>query len=263
MTRKASFTLPFLIFAMALLLNGCGSTKKIVYLQGADTLNLENSQYLYDARIMPKDLLTITVSATDPDAAKPFNPGKGGYQGSSGGSNNQLQYLVDNDGNINFPLVGTLHMAGLTKRESEQMIKEKITPYLSKTENPVVTVEMSSYRVTVLGEVSRPGTIKVDQEKINILEAIAQAGDLTMYGKRDNVQLIRVDAKGKKEIHTLNLNKADIITSPYYYLQQNDIVYVEPNKTKIDSTAINSVSIWFSVISFLTSMATLVVSIVK
>ena len=122
---------------------------------------------------------------------------------------------------------------------------------------------MSSYRVTVLGEVSRPGTIKVDQEKINILEAIAQAGDLTMYGKRDNVQLIRVDAKGKKEIHTLNLNKADIITSPYYYLQQNDIVYVEPNKTKIDSTAINSVSIWFSVISFLTSMATLVVSIVK
>ena len=152
MTRKASFTLPFLICAMALLLNSCGSTKKIVYLQGADTLNLENSQYLYDARIMPKDLLTITVSATDPDAAKPFNPGKGGYQGSSGGSNNQLQYLVDNDGNINFPLVGTLHMAGLTKRESEQMIKEKITPYLSKTENPVVTVEMSSYRVTVLGE---------------------------------------------------------------------------------------------------------------
>ncbi|MBR1401555.1 MAG: polysaccharide export protein [Prevotella sp.] len=263
MTHKSSFILPFVAFAMALLLNSCGSTEKIIYLQGADTLNLDKSQYLYDARIMPKDLLTITVSATDPEAAKPFNPGKGGYQASSGGGGNQLQYLVDNDGNINFPVVGTLHIAGLTKRESEQMIKSQIAPYLSKTENPIVTVEMSSYKVTVLGEVGSPGTIRVDQEKINILEAIAQAGDLTMYGKRDNVHLIRVDAKGKKEIHTLNLNKADIITSPYYYLQQNDIVYVEQNKTKIDSTAISSVSMWFSVISFLTSMATLVVSIVK
>ena len=263
MTRTEKFILPLLAIAMVMLLGSCGSTKKIIYLQGADTLNLDKSEFLYDARIMPKDLLTITVSATDPDAVKHFNPSKSGNQGGSGGSNNQLQYLVDNNGNINFPVVGTLHLAGLTKRESEQLIKSKISPYLANTENPVVTVEMSSFKVTVLGEVSSPGTFRVDQEKINILEAVAQAGDLTMYGKRDKVHLIRVDSKGKKEIHTLNINNADIITSPYYYLQQNDIVYVEPNKTKIDSTAINSVSIWFSVISFLTSMATLVVSIVK
>lgn len=262
MKHKTSFILPFLAFAMALLLNSCGSTKKIIYLQGADTLDLDKSQRLYDARIMPKDLLTISVNTTDPEAAKPFNPSKGSF-GTSGGSSNLLQYLVDNDGNIEFPIVGTLHVLGMTKRECEQMIKTKIAPYLSKTENPVVTVEMSSFKVTILGEVGSPGAISVAQEKINILEAIAQAGDLTMYGKRDNVHLIRVDAKGKKEIHTLNLNKADIINSPYYYLQQNDIVYVEPNKTKIDSTAISSVSMWFSVISFLTSMATLVVSIVK
>ncbi len=254
----------FFMFVMLLLtLAGCGSTEKIIYLQGADTLTM-NRVGLYDARIMPKDELTISVNTTDPDAAKPFNLIMGGQQGHvTANSDMLLRYQVDNDGKIVFPVVGTLHVGGLTKRECEQLITSKIAPYLSADEHPVVTVNMSSYRVTVLGEVKTPGTLRVANDKITILEAVAQAGDLTMYGKRNNVMLIRLDEKGRKQVYRIDLTDANLLNSPYYYLQQNDVVYVEQNKTKINSTKINSVSIWFSVFSFLASITTLVVNIVK
>ena len=137
-------------------------------------------------------------------------------------------------------------------------------PYLSATENPVVTVKMASYRVTVLGEVASPGVVPVNSEKMSILEALAQAGDLTIYGKRDNVLLIREDAAGEKHQYRINLNDANLINSPYYYLQQNDLVYVEPNGTKAKNSAIGqSTTLWFSFVSILTSVAALVVNIVR
>ena len=141
---------------------------------------------------------------------------------------------------------------------------EKIKPYLNASERPIVTVRMINYKISVLGEVQRPGMFTVANEKINILEALAQAGDLTIYGVRDRVKLIREDNTGKKEIHELNLNDANIINSPYYYLQQNDIVYVEPNKVKSQNSSVGSMTtLWFSATSILISLTSLLYNILK
>lgn len=260
--------LPIVMLTVALLLGSCSSVKKVAYFQNIDTLSLASSKGLYDARIMPKDLLTITVVTSDPDAAKPFNLsvqstlGAGGKIGGSSGS--LLQYLVDNNGEIDYPVVGKLKVEGLTKTECENLISEKIKPYLASEEHPVVTVRMSSYRVTVAGEVAKPSVVPVTTEKMSIMEAIAQAGDLTVYGKRDNVLLIREDANGQKEAHRLNLNDASLINSPYYYVQQNDYIYVEPNKAKASSSAIGqSTTLWISLVGIMTSVASLLVNILR
>lgn len=152
----------------------------------------------------------------------------------------------------------------MTKTQCQDVICEKVRPYLASTENPIVTVRMSSFRVTVIGEVGSPKVIPVSTEKMSVIEAIASAGDLTIYGKRDNVMLIREDATGKKTVHRLNLNDINIITSPYYYVQQNDIIYVEPNNVKAKNSAIgSSTTIWFSFIGIVTSIASLLVNILR
>ena len=261
-----------LIFTVSLLValfTSCGSVKNIAYLQNSDSISFDRSQYLYDAKIMTKDEITITVNTTDPEASLPFNLlMQNAYQQgrtlSSGAGGTLMPYLVDNEGCINFPVVGRLHVAGLTKRQCERMIQEKIKPFLSAAENPIVTVRMSSYSISVLGEVARPGSYMVSREEINIFEALAQAGDLTIYGVRDRVKLIRKDPTGKKEIHTLNLNDADIVNSPYYYLQQNDVVYVEPNKVKAQNSSVGSMTtLWFSATSILISLTSLMYNILK
>lgn len=254
---------PFLLMALVMVLGSCGTAKKVAYFQNIDTLNLAQSRGLYDAKIMPKDMLSITVNTTDPQAALPFNLTLGNSSQGGGVGNNQT-YLVDNDGNIQFPVVGRIKVAGLTKSQCEDAIRAQILPYLAKTENPVITVRMSSYHVTVIGEVNSPGVVPVATEKMSIIEAIASAGDLTIYGKRDNVLLIREDATGQKSQHRINLNDASIINSPYYYLQQNDVLYVEPNSAKTKNSAIGqSTTLWFSVVGIITSVASLVVNIVR
>ena len=262
------FSLYAIGFLLVACMFSCSSSKKIAYIQNSDSIDLSRSQYLYDARIMPKDVLTITVSTVNPEASEPFNLivrptlNSSGSLNSGGGS---LQtYLVGNDGRIDFPVLGSLEVGGLSKSECEQMIHDKILPYLNAAENPVVTVRMSNYKISVLGEVARPGMFTVSNEKINILEALAQAGDLTIYGVRDRVKLIREDRTGQKEIHVINLNDAELINSPYYYLQQNDIVYVEPNKVKSRNSSIGtSTTLWLSATSILVSIAALVVNILK
>ena len=253
---------------MVLMLGSCGSTKNVAYFQNADQVNLAASKMLYEAKIMPKDELTITVITTDPKAAMPFNLSVSQTLGNSGqlssGTGSLQGYLVDNSGNIEFPVVGTLHVGGLTKNQCEELIKNKVRPFMSDKENPIVTVRMASYRVVVTGEVNTPKVVTVPQEKMSIIEALASAGDLTIYGKRENVMLIREDAQGEKHIHYLNLNDANIINSPYFYLQQNDVVYVEPNKVKAQNSSIGSAtSLWFSAVSILTSVASLVVNILR
>ena len=223
---------------------------------------------LYDAKIMPKDQLTITVITTDPQASAPFNlsvtntVGTSGQLSSGGGS---LQgYLVDNTGYINFPVIGKIHVAGLTKGQCEDLILSKLKPYLSEQEKPVVTVRMASYRVTVLGEVGHPSVVPVSTEKMSVLEAIAQAGDLTIYGQRNNVMLIREDAAGEKHVYRLNLNDANLFNSPYYYLQQNDIIYVQPNGVKAKNSDIGtSTTLWMSFVSIAISIASFVVNVLN
>ena len=263
---KKTIASVLLLLTATLYLSSCGSTKNVAYFQNADSILFTASKTLYDARIMPKDMLTITVNTTDYNAAAPFNLSVRSTLGSSGnlsGGGGSLQtYLVDNNGVIRFPVVGDLHVVGLTVRECEDLIKDRIAPYLAADEIPVVTVRMSSFHVSVIGEVSHPGTFTVSTEKINVLEALAQAGDLTIFGKRDNVMLIREDANGEKSIHRMDLRDAHLIDSPYYYLQQNDIIYVEPNKAKArTSTLSSSTTIWFSVISTLVSCTSLIYNI--
>jgi len=260
--------LPLMVTVAVMLLSSCGSTKDVAYFQNATQVDLSASQVLFDARIMPKDELSITVSTTDPEAATPFNmtvPTTYTQNTRSTYSQAMLQsYLVDNQGNIEFPIVGTLHLGGMTKSEAEQLIKTKIQPYMNANETPIVTVRMSSYKVSVLGEVNRPGSFTVSKEKVSILEALALAGDLTIYGVRNNVQLIREDASGQKAIYILNLNDANIINSPYYYLQQNDIVYVTPNKVKAQNSSVGSMTtLWFSATSILISLTSLLYNILK
>lgn len=256
-----------LIIVTVMLFVACGSKKNIAYLQNSDSVDLSMSQYLYDAKILPKDVITITVNTVDPKASEHFNLTAQAVNNLSANVTTQLTllpYLVDNDGCIEYPVLGRLKVGGLTKSECEKMIHDKLLPYLNAAENPVVTVRLTNYKISVLGEVNRPGMFTVSNEKINILEALAQAGDLTIYGVRERVKLIREDAQGKKDIYTLNLNDANLINSPYYYLQQNDIVYVEPNKVKAQNSTIGSMTtLWLSATGILVSVASLLVNILR
>lgn len=250
-----------------LLLASCTSYKNVPYMQNPEVVNqLDSILPLYDAKIMPKDLLTITVNTTDPEAAAPFNLTVQNTITASRSSLTQQpslqQYLVNNEGTIDFPVLGRIKVGGLTKNEAEDLIRQRLSPYLS--EEPIVTVRMANYKIAVLGEVARPGMFTVNNEKVNIFEALAMAGDLTIWGMRDNVKLVREDAIGKREIISLNLNDAGIVTGPYYYLQQNDILYVNPNKTKAKNSDIGqSTSLWFSATSILVSIASLLVTIFR
>ena len=258
------------LLLLPFLLTACQSYKKVPYFQNVEVVNeAEQQEKLYDAKIMPKDLLTIVVSCTNPELAIPFNLTVASNAGIAVSTSSYVTtqpvlqpYLVDNEGNINFPVLGELKLGGLTKREAEQLIIDKLKPYMKET--PIVTVRMVNYKISVIGEVTRPGTFTISNEKVNLLEALAMAGDMTVYGLRDNVKLIREDANGKQQIVTLDLNNAETILSPYYWLQQNDIVYVTPNKAKARNSDVgNSTSLWFSATSILVSIVSLLVNILK
>jgi polysaccharide export outer membrane protein len=228
------------------------------------TSNIQSTTAVHDAKIMPKDMLTIIVSTTDPEAANLFNLTVQSPYTTSRNSLSQQpalqQYLVDNDGFIEFPVLGHLQVGGLTKGELEELISDKLKAYL---QNPIVTVRMSGYKISVLGEVAHPGIFTVNYEKINIFEALALAGDLTIWGMRDNVKLIRENSNGQSEVININLNRSDIVSSPHYYLQQNDILYVTPNKSKAKNADIGqSTSLWFSATSILVSVANIVATFI-
>lgn len=258
-----------LLLALALSIAGCTSYKNVPYFQNPEVVNNSSEVFpLYDAKIMPKDLLSITINTTDPQAATPFNltvqtPLNAALTNINTTTQPSLQqYLVNNAGEIDFPVLGTLKVGGLTKDEAETLIREKLKPYLK--EDPIVTVRMANYKISVLGEVARPGSFTISNEKVNVLEALAMAGDMTIYGVRNDVKLIREDINGKCSIINLSLNDASIVTSPFYYLKQNDIIYVTPNKTKAKNSDIgNSTTLWVSATSILVSIASLLVNILK
>lgn len=254
------------MIVLTALTGACTSYKKVPYLQNSETVDLSQlPKSLYDAKIMPKDLLTITISTTDPQAAVPFNLTIQTPYSTSGNKYTTTQpslqqYLVDNEGNIDFPVLGKLHIGDMTKTDVEKMIQQKLQPYLKET--PIVNVRMVNYKISVLGEVTRPGTFTVSNEKVNIFEALALAGDMTIWGRRDNVKLMREDSQGERKIVELDLNDANVIGSPYFYLQQNDVVYVTPNQKKAKNSDVGTqTSFWFSGVSILISIATLIVTL--
>lgn len=251
---------------LSLLLSSCGSTKNITYFQNKDSIDWSLSKQMFDAKIMPKDILQIQVFTITPEAAEPFNLTKGTSGTTSGGESaaSAFNYLVSNDGTVVMPVIGTVKVAGLSKDDAEELIKDKIKPYLSESENVMVHVRMMNYKYSVLGGVKQPGLYTTQNEKVSILEAIAQAGDLTTFAYRDRIFLIRENNDGQKEYHQLNINDANIISSPYYYLQQNDVIYVEPRKTEARNAFISAnTSIWFSLISSLMSITTFILALTK
>lgn len=245
----------------------CTSYRKALYMQESEVFNQTSKPQLYDFRIMPKDELTILVSTSDPEASAPFYRKIG--QSKDGGSNNVgmndaklLVYLVDNEGNIDFPVLGKLRVEGMTTRECEAMIREHLKEYLNETPN--VTVRSNNYKFSVLGEVASPGTYTSENEKMTVFEALAQAGDMTLFSVRDDVQLMREDAEGRRQIYTLDLTRADIANSPYFYIQQNDVIYVKPTKAKVRTNTFNSnASMWITILSVITSVTSLVLALSK
>ena len=258
-----------LILVLLAGLSGCTSYKNVPYLQNPEAVNQYDKEIpLYEAKKMPKDLLSITIPTTDPQAAAHFNltvqtPMNAALTNINTTTQPTLQqYLVNNDGEIDFPVLGRLKVGGLTKNQAEDLIREGLQPYLK--EKPIVTVRMANYKISVLGEVARPGSFTVSNEKVNVLEALAMAGDMTVYGVRTDVKLIREDATGKREIIPLDLTKSDLVLSPYFYLKQNDILYVTPNKTKAKSSDIGTTTTtWISATSILISLASLIVTILR
>lgn len=252
------------LFAGVLFLFSCASPKEVVYLQDIKEpfLQQEITQN-YEIIIHKDDLLAIMVNSRNPELSLPFNMPMVTYQlGTAGGATNQqrvLGYLVDPQGYIDFPILGKIKAEGLTRSQLTNLIKNKLIEE-DLIKDPIVTVQFLNYKISVIGEVANPGSFNISGDRITLLEAISMAGDLTIYGKRDRVAVIR-ESEGKRSITYHDLRSSDIFKSPYYYLQQNDIVYVEPNKTKAGQSSINqntNVTTWVSILSLLTTIAVLI-----
>lgn len=251
----------YLVVCMAVFFTACTSTKKIIYLQDVVPLKQQEIEQKYEVIIHSDDLLAIMVNSRDPELVLPFNMPMITYQLGSNSSGQQrvLGYLVDTNGNIDFPILGEIHVEGLTRMQLTELIKNKLIEG-DLIKDPIVTVQFLNFKISVMGEVGRPGSFTISGDRITLLEALSMAGDLTIYGRRDRVGVIR-ENNGKRTILFHDLRSADIFNSPCYYLQQNDIVYVEPNKAKSGQSSINqnnSIGVWVSVISLLTTIAVLI-----
>ncbi len=253
--------------AMTVMFSGCVMTKQVTYFQNIDSVDISQKVVVPEARVKANDELTILVSSISPEAAEPFNMNISSRYSStisnSTAGKGMYSYIVDKDGCINFPVVGKIKIIGMTRPEVEDALTNAIKPYFSETEKPVVKVRYSSFHVTVIGEVTGTKIVNVENERISIIEALAQAGDLSVYGKRPNILLVRENINGQKMAVRYNLNDANIFNSPYYYLEQNDIVYVEPHKAKARSADVSSYTFWTPISSVLISLATLAISLTK
>ncbi len=265
----------YLCLSLAFLLLSCASVKDVPYFQNSAEFDGSQGATLYDMTIKPKDRLNIIVySATDNMAVLPFNieeplpieaPDSRTGQQRIGIRYGQLHnYLVESDGTIDFPIVGKLHLAGLTIEQANDTIKSKILPYLNKEADCIVNTLLENYEVTVMGEVKYPNTFTITRNKCTVLEALALAGDMTVYGKRDNVKLLREMDNGEYEIHELDLRDANLLNSPYYYMQQRDILYVEPNEAMTQNSKIGTTrQLWVRGIQITLSLGTLLYRVLR
>jgi polysaccharide export outer membrane protein len=215
--------------------SSCGNTKNATYFPGIQDGNIQSNTPFPESVIQKSDILSITVSSLNPEASAVFNSPNSSPGGASGGAGSPIGYLVNTEGDIQFPLIGNIKAEGLTKNQLKNNIAKSLVDKKLLLD-PIVTIRFVNFRVTVLGEVNHPTVVTVPNEKISLLEAIGLAGDMTIYARRNNVMVIRED-KEVKIIKRLDLNSDELFTSPYYYLQSNDIVYVEPSKAKIASVS--------------------------
>lgn len=258
----------YLYLVLCSFMCACSTPKDVLYFQGIDTLSQEQLSRMnqtYSTKITSDDLLSITVAAWDPAAVTPFNPPVFAY--SSQGeqplmpAQSLYTYLVDKDGNINFPVLGEVHVAGLTRQEISKKMEKLISKYV---ENPLVNVQLLNFKVTLMGEISRPGSYTIKNDRLTILDAIGMAGDLPMSANRTNILIIR-ENKGAKEKYRLDITDPAIFESPAFYLKQNDIVYVEPVKNKQRSRTNSdrqfNISLVSSILGTMSMITTMVISI--
>ena len=245
------------------LLAGCATRKDVVYLQDVAPLMQMTVPTNYEMSIYRDDVLGISVSSKEQELVMPFNLPLVSYQLGAVYTTQQriLGYLVDTNGEIDFPILGRIHAEGLTRMQLTNLIKNRLIKE-DLVKDPIVTIQFLNFKISVMGEVNRPGEFSITSDRITLLEALSKAGDLTIYGKRDRVAVIR-ERGGKQTILLHDLRSADIFQSPCYYLQQNDIVYVEPNNARAGQSNINqnnTVGTWLSAVSVLVSAITMIVT---
>jgi len=244
----------------------CITPSNVAYFQDAGDYLRNKNIASYEMIIHQDDLLAIMVNSMATEAAMPYNLPMSNYYvgGETYGQQRLLGYLVDNEGNIDFPILGKIKAEGLSRNELRDLLKDKLIAegHLS---DPIITINLLNFKISVQGEVSRPGSFNILGERVTLLEALSMAGDLTIYGRRDRVFVIR-ESNNERTILRHDLTSKELFTSPHYYLQQNDIVYVEPNKRRIQQSNINqnnSVSVWLSVVSVILTGVTLIVGFSK
>lgn len=254
--------------ALVMLFASCSTYKKINYLQDAQVDTAIAMAASRGIVIQPQDMISIVVSSRNSELARIYNLPVVTYQAGSEvsmiGSYNQrlIPYSVDNEGNIQFPELGTIHVAGMNRWELAEYIQNQLADVLK---DAIVTVQFMNFKISVTGEVTSPGVFDIAGDKITLFEALSLAHNLTIFGRRDGVYVIR-EQNGNRTIYQVDLRTVDMFNSPAYYLQQNDVVYVEPNRVRAGQSTINennikSVSVWVSIGSFLTTIATLIISI--
>lgn len=244
-----------LLCVVLMFLSSCGSRKNMIYFQ-SDSTKINSLYGEYIPKIQVNDILTVVVTAADPKVTAPFNPL------SSMASTNMTQatdmalrptYTVDQNGDIILPMLGKVHVEGLTRLEAIEKIRSELNQYIK---DPGVNINFNNFRISVLGEVAHPGSFIMPTERVTILDALGMAGDLTIRGVRSNVMLIR-EVNGQKAMHRLDLTKQELLNSPYYYLAQNDVIYVEPNRAQINSSKLGANS------NIIISVASLLITVIS
>jgi len=256
---KRNTVIKLSLLSMIMLLGSCASKKNIIYFQDEPISTIAKKQD-FVLRFKTNDLLTIKVSALDPAVARPFNLEAVSTNTSvidAQGSLKMQTYLIDTDGNIEFPVLGLIKIAGLTRSGANALLKQKLTEYIV---NPIVNIRLANFTITVLGEVNSPGTFTIQDERISLTEAIGLAGDLTIFGRRNNIMLIR-EVNGEKRFAKYDLSSINVVNDQYYYLAQNDVIYVEPNKSKIRSSNYNQNN--GVIISAVGTLATIIAILLK
>lgn len=251
-----NYILRFLVAFIILIMTSCGSRKEVVLFNQASDEDVQTEYKSFTPTLKVDDFISVIVMAEDPESAIPFNFPDLGMRvpinyGYTSGTPIKTGYLVDEDGNIDLPVIGTFNIAGLTRLEATSKLKEIYKQYLKE---PVVNIQIQNYKVTVLGDVTKPGTFLIPNERITIFEAIGLSGDLRITGKRVNVLVIREEDGMRKE-YRVDLTKKEILNSPVYYLQQNDVVYVEPN-----ITARSQAAFWRSTGGLFISLTSLIIT---
>lgn len=238
------------LLLVLVLFTSCASKSDFVYLNGkTEAVKIAT----YEMKLQADDVLMIAVTSINPEITVPYNLQTGGTETTGG---KQLTYLISKEGTIHFPVIGAIALGGLTRIEAQNKIQLLLKEHIADAN---VIVRVMNFKVTVLGEVNKPGTIEVPSERITILEAIGNAGDLSVFGKRKNVLLIR-ERDGQTLTYRLDLTDPNLVASPYYYLAQNDVVYVEPNKTKINSSVVGpNITLGISAISLLITIVALTI----